>query len=62
MERLLSVSRELKEKVHQNETAAGELLRQCEELREELRSMRQVRFSHLVPTYIPVLLSLSFPL
>lgn len=42
MERLLSVSRELRDKVEQNESAAGELLRQCEELREELKAMRQV--------------------
>lgn len=42
MERLLSVSRELRDKVQQNESAAGELLRQCEELREELKAMRQV--------------------
>lgn len=42
MERLLSVSRELRDKVEQNEGAAGELLRQCEELREELKAMRQV--------------------
>ena len=43
MERLLGVSRELRDKVQQNETATGELLRQCEELREELKAMRQVR-------------------
>ena len=43
MERLLSVSRELQDKVQQNESAAGELLRQCEELKEELKAMRQVR-------------------
>lgn len=42
MERLLSVSRELRDKVEQNDSAAGELLRQCEELREELKAMRQV--------------------
>ena len=45
MERLLSVSRELRDKVQQNESAAGELLRQCEELREELKAMRQVSHS-----------------
>ena len=48
MERLLSVSRELGDKVQQNESATGELLRQCEELREELRAMRQVRLSTCV--------------
>lgn len=43
MERLLSVSRELRDKVEHNDVAAGELLRQCEELKEELKAMRQVR-------------------
>lgn len=38
----MSVSRELRDKVEQNDSAAGELLRQCEELREELKAMRQV--------------------
>lgn len=47
MERLLSVSRELRDKVQQNESAAGELLRQCEELREELKAMRQVSWKYL---------------
>lgn len=42
MERLLSVSRELRDKVQENESAVSELLRQCEELREELKAMRQV--------------------
>lgn len=52
MERLLSVSRELRDKVQQNESAAGELLRQCEELREELKAMRQV--SRTVWNYLAV--------
>lgn len=42
MERLLAVAKELSEKVDSNETAAGELLRQCETLQEELKVMRQV--------------------
>ena len=42
MERLLSVSRELRDKVQENESAASELLKQSEELREELKAMRQV--------------------
>ena len=33
---------ELSEKVESNEGAAGELLRQCESLQEELKAMRQV--------------------
>lgn len=58
MERLLSVSRELRDKVEQNEGAAGELLRQCEELREELKSMRQVSY----PTeLVPIALTSSLP-
>ena len=43
MERLLGAARELSGKVETNESAAGELLRQCESLQEELRAMRQVR-------------------
>ena len=42
MERLLSISRELRDKVQENESAASELLKQSEELREELKAMRQV--------------------
>ena len=38
----MSVSRELRDKVQENESAVSELLRQCEELREELKAMRQV--------------------
>ena len=61
MERLLSVSRELRDKVQQNEGAAGELLRQCEELKEELKAMRQVRAHSVSVTYCTVSLSLSLP-
>lgn len=42
MERLLGATRELSEKVASNESAAGELLRQCESLQQELKAMRQV--------------------
>ena len=42
MERLLGAARDLSEKVESNESAAGELLRQCETLQEELKAMRQV--------------------
>ena len=42
MERLLGAARELSGKVETNESAAGDLLRQCESLQEELRAMRQV--------------------
>ncbi len=42
MERLLGVAHDLSEKIESNESAAGELLRQCESLQEELKSMRQV--------------------
>lgn len=42
MERLLGVVHDLSEKVESNEGAAGDLLRQCESLQEELKSMRQV--------------------
>ena len=44
MERLLGAARELSGKVETNESAAGDLLRQCESLQEELRAMRQVGF------------------
>jgi hypothetical protein len=43
MERLLGAAKELSEKVDSNETAAGDLLRQCETLQEELKAMKQVR-------------------
>ena len=43
MERLLGAAKELSEKVDSNETAAGDLLRQCESLQEELKAMKQVR-------------------
>lgn len=43
MERLLGAARELSGKVETNESAAGDLLRQCESLQEELRAMRQYR-------------------
>ena len=42
MERLLGAAKELSEKVDSNETAAGDLLRQCESLQEELKAMKQV--------------------
>ena len=45
MERLLGAARELSEKVESNEGAAGELLKQCETLQQELKTMRQVKFS-----------------
>jgi len=43
MDRLLGAARDLSEKVESNESAAGELLRQCETLQEELKAMRQYR-------------------
>ena len=43
MERLLVAAKELSEKVDGNETAAGDLLRQCESLQQELKAMKQVR-------------------
>lgn len=42
MERLLVAAKELSEKVDSNETAAGDLLRQCESLQQELKAMKQV--------------------
>ena len=48
MERLLGVAKELSEKVDSNEVAAGELLRQCETLQEELKSMKHVSYSQSV--------------
>ena len=43
MDRLLGVAKELQKKVDSNELAASELLKQCEVLQQELKSMRQVR-------------------
>lgn len=43
MEKLLGSAKELSIKVENNEVAAGELLKQCEELQEQLKSMKQVR-------------------
>lgn len=43
MDRLLGVAKELQKKVDSNELAATELLKQCEVLQQELKSMRQVR-------------------
>lgn len=42
MDRLLGVAKELQKKVESNELAASELLKQCEVLQQELKSMRQV--------------------
>ncbi len=42
MERLLSSANELSNKVENNEVAAGELLKQCEGLQQQLKAMRQV--------------------
>ena len=47
MERLLVAAKELSEKVDSNETAAGDLLRQCESLQQELKAMKQVGSSKL---------------
>ena len=47
MERLLVAAKELSEKVDSNETAAGDLLRQCESLQQELKAMKQVCTSKL---------------
>ena len=46
MERLLSAAKELSDKVESNETAAGDLLRQCESLQQELKAMKQVKLCH----------------
>ena len=43
MERLLSAAKELSDKVESNETAAGDLLRQCESLQQELKAMKKAR-------------------
>ena len=43
MERLLSCAKDLAGKVENNESAAGELLKQCETLQQQLKAMRQVR-------------------
>ena len=43
MERLLSAAKELSDKVESNETAAGDLLRQCESLQQELKAMKKVK-------------------
>lgn len=43
MDRLLGVAKELQKKVDSNELAATELLKQCEVLQQELKSMRQYR-------------------
>lgn len=55
MERLLGAAKELSEKVDSNETAAGDLLRQCETLQEELKAMKQVslktKLSHTLIIY-----------
>lgn len=42
MDRLLGTARELSSKVDSNELAAGELLKQCETLQQQLKAMRQV--------------------
>ena len=43
MDRLLNHCRELSKKVETNDSAASELLKQCESLQQELKAMRQVR-------------------
>ena len=42
MERLLGAAKDLSTKVESNELAAGELLKQCETLQQQLKAMRQV--------------------
>ena len=42
MERLLGAAKELSSKVESNEVAAGELLKHCETLQQQLKAMRQV--------------------
>ncbi len=42
MERLLVTARELSTKVESNEAAAGDLLKQCETLQQQLKALRQV--------------------
>lgn len=42
MERLMETAKELSSKVESNEVAAGELLKQCETLQQQLKAMRQV--------------------
>ncbi len=43
MERLLTISKELSQKVESNEGAANELLQQCEELQQKVKAMIQVK-------------------
>lgn len=43
MERLLSLSKELSQKVESNDAAASDLLHQCEELQQKVKAMIQVR-------------------
>lgn len=42
MEKVLGAAKELAMKVESNEGAAGELLKQCESLQQQLKAMRQV--------------------
>ena len=42
MERLLSCSKELAAKVENNDSAAEDLLKQCEALQQQLKAMRMV--------------------
>ena len=42
MERLLTASKELSQKIETNENAASDLLHQCEVLQQDIKSMVQV--------------------
>ena len=49
MDRLLSISRDLSQKVDTNETAANELLQQCEVLQQKIKAMIEVNInSHVI--------------
>ena len=48
MDRLLSISRDLSQKVDTNETAANELLQQCEVLQQKIKAMIEVNINNHV--------------
>ena len=61
MERLLTISKELSQKVESNEGAANELLQQCEELQQKVKAMIQVKYNSVgVGLLINILVLITF--
>ena len=59
MDRLLSASKELSDKIDSNESAANELLHQCEVLQQNVKAMIQVNLTTLSVQYHNIVCSIK---